>query len=141
MAELPPQRKLKTHSQGASGAWVSPVMHQTPSIALGMGARGGTKLGMLGPMLEVGQYIKSCWAIRRNQSGERGTSEIVASPNSSISEALPGTLSKKLVPGEGNTRRKGPQIERIQKSLFFTSFFPFPPPRAPHFPCPGISSA
>lgn len=121
MAQLPPQRKLDPALKGP----VEPgspqgctKLHPSP-WAWGQGQ--GTKLGTPGLMLEAGQYIKRCWAIRSNQSGETGTSEIVASPNASTSEALPGTPSKKLVPGEGNTRRKGPQRERIRKPTHFLS--------------------
>lgn len=121
MAQLPPQRKLDPALKGP----VEPgspqgctKLHPSP-WAWGQGQ--GTKLGTPGLMLEAGQYIKSCWAIRSNQSGETGTSEIVASPNASTSEALPGTPSKKLVPGEGNTRRKGPQREGIRKPTHFLS--------------------
>lgn len=96
MARLPPQRKLDPTLKGP----VEPGSPQgctklCPSPwAWGQGR--GTKLGTLGPMSVAGQYIKSGWAIRSNQSGETGTSEIVASPNASTSEALPRIPSKKL---------------------------------------------
>lgn len=123
MAQLPPQRKL---DPALRGQWSLGLPRDAPNSTPRPGQGQGTKLGTPGPTLEAGQYIKSCWAIRSNQSDEAGTSEIVASPNASTSEALPGTPRKKLVPEEGNTRRKGPQREGIRKPPAPQS--PSPPP-------------